>query len=147
MSLNCFKNNSITIENSEVQAKILPHINILSAYRQKMAPREYVQWNAKGVENIPDDEAGDIQTVVGMFEGLHQFMFQMNGHVVSGTHGRSHGVVKGTFIVPEDLPSHLKQTELFTKGGNYPVVCRYSSSIPDPNVDVRRYATLWQSQN
>ncbi|KAL7782547.1 heme-dependent catalase [Trichoderma afarasin] len=102
-----------------------------------MATREYMRWNSQGVEKIPEDEADDIQAVVEIFNGLHQAMFQMNGHVMSGTHGRSHGVVKGTFIVPGNLPSHLKQTELFAQAGEYPAVCRYSSALPDPNVDDR----------
>ncbi|KAL7940807.1 heme-dependent catalase [Trichoderma barbatum] len=102
-----------------------------------MATREYIRWDSQGVEKIPEGEADDIQAVVKMFDRLHQAMFQMNSHAVSGTHGRSHVVVKGTFMVPGNLPSQLKQTELFAEAGEYPAVYRYSSALPDPNVDDR----------
>lgn len=45
--------------------------------------------------------------------------------------------MKGKFIVPDDLPPHLKQTELFSKGGTYDVICRYSSEPGDPGLDDR----------
>jgi catalase len=45
--------------------------------------------------------------------------------------------VKGKFVVPDDLPSHLKQTELFSKGGEYDAVCRYSTEPSDPGLDDR----------
>ena len=36
----------------------------------------------------------------------------------------------------DDLPPHLKQGELFEKGGEYPVVARYSTEPGDPGQDV-----------
>jgi len=54
---------------------------------------------------------------------------------VSGTHARTQGLVKGKLIVEHDLPKHLKQS-LFADGGEYPVVCRYSSEPGDPGLDV-----------
>ena len=56
---------------------------------------------------------------------------------VKGTHARTHGVIKGKFIVPDNLPKHLKQTELFAQGGEFPCVCRYSTEPGDPGLDVR----------
>ncbi len=53
----------------------------------------------------------------------------------AGTHARTQGLVKGKLIVPEDLPKHLKQS-MFEHGGEYPVVCRYSSEPGDPGLDV-----------
>lgn len=57
--------------------------------------------------------------------------------VHTGTHARTQGIVKGTFVVSDDLPAHLKQGELFAKGGEYPVVARYSTEPGDPGLDVR----------
>lgn len=54
---------------------------------------------------------------------------------MTGTHARTHGIVKGKLIVPDDLPKHLKQS-MFTKGGEYPVLCRYSTEPGDPGLDV-----------
>lgn len=54
-----------------------------------------------------------------------------------GTHARTQGLVKGKLIVPDDLPKHLKQGELFEKGGEYPVVARYSTEPGDPGLDDR----------
>lgn len=51
-------------------------------------------------------------------------------------HARTQGLVKGTLVVPDDLPRHLKQS-IFAHGGEYPVVCRYSSEPGDPGLDDR----------
>lgn len=40
-------------------------------------------------------------------------------------------------MVEDNLPQHLKQTELFQKGGNFPVACRYSTEPSDPGMDDR----------
>ena len=56
--------------------------------------------------------------------------------MLAGTHARTQGLVKGKLIVLDDLPQHLKQS-MFEKGGEYPVVCRYSSEPGDPGLDVR----------
>lgn len=57
-----------------------------------------------------------------------------------GTHARTQGLVKGKLVVPDDLPKHLKQS-MFEHGGEYPVVCRYSSEPGDPGLDVRSFQT------
>ena len=36
-----------------------------------------------------------------------------------GTRARTHEVIKGTFEVFDDLPAHLKQGEIFSKGGSH----------------------------
>ena len=54
---------------------------------------------------------------------------------VIGTHARTQGLVKGKLVVSDDLPKHLKQS-LFERGGEYPVLCRYSSEPGDPGLDV-----------
>ena len=54
---------------------------------------------------------------------------------LSGTHARTQGLVKCKLIVSDDLPKYLKQS-MFAHGGEYPVVCRYSSEPGDPGLDV-----------
>ena len=58
--------------------------------------------------------------------------------LLAGTHARTQGIVKGTLIVPDDLPKHLKQS-MFEHGAEHAVVCRYSSEPGDPGLDVRLY--------
>ncbi|CAD6593397.1 MAG: hypothetical protein ASARMPREDX12_007128 [Alectoria sarmentosa] len=55
------------------------------------------------------------------------------------THARTQGIVKGTLIVKDDLPKHLKQS-MFDHGGEHAVVCRYSSEPGDPGLDPRGFA-------
>ena len=57
--------------------------------------------------------------------------------ILTGTHARTQGLVKGMLSVPDDLPKHLKQS-LFEKGGEYPIVARYSSEPGDPGLDVNQ---------
>lgn len=40
-------------------------------------------------------------------------------------------------MVPDDLPEHLRQTELFKKGKQYDCVCRYSTEPGDAGLDDR----------
>ena len=58
-----------------------------------------------------------------------------------GTHARTQGLVKGKLVVLDNLPQHLRQS-MFTRAGEYPVVCRYSSEPGDPGLDVRSPALI-----
>ncbi|KAF2085960.1 heme-dependent catalase [Saccharata proteae CBS 121410] len=108
-----------------------------SADPQDLANRKYIRWDDKDVEVIPEGEQEDIQAVADMINEIQRAHWNNTRHCFSGTHARTQGVVKGKFIVDDDLPKHLKQTELFSKGGEYPVVCRYSSEPGDPGLDDR----------
>jgi hypothetical protein len=99
--------------------------------------RQFIRWDAEGVECIPPNEKEDIQKVANMFNDVQRAFFNKTRHCYSGTHARTQGIVKGKFIVPDDLPPHLKQTELFASGGEYDAACRYSSEPSDPGLDVR----------
>lgn len=101
-----------------------------------LAKRNYIRWDADGVESVPPNETEDIQAVADMINEIQRTHWNNTRHCFGGTHARTQGVVKGKFIVPNDLPQHLKQTELFEKGGEYPTVCRYSSEPGDPGLDV-----------
>lgn len=101
-----------------------------------LAKRNYIRWDDKGVEHKPDDEDEDINEVVKQINTIQKVHWNMHRHCFSGTHARTHGIVKGTFVVHDDLPKHLKQGELFAQGGEYPTVCRYSTEPGDPGQDV-----------
>ena len=117
-----------------------------------MANRKYIHWQDEGVEKIPPNEAEDIQAVADMINASQKAQYNSHRHcyggtriiserdgpadlTISGTHARTQGVVKGTLIVKEDLPKHLKQS-MFEHGGERAVVCRYSSEPGDPGLDV-----------
>ncbi|KAI0175992.1 catalase-like domain-containing protein [Hypoxylon sp. FL1284] len=104
---------------------------------EDLTSRKYVPWEADGVENIPPDEEEDTMAVIAQINEMQQRQYNKTRHCYGGTHARSQGFVKGKFIVPGDLPRHLKQTELFSEAGEYSVACRYSSEPGDPGLDDR----------
>lgn len=101
-----------------------------------MSDRNYIRWDADGVEKIPENEEQDIRDVVDKINETQRRFYKDNGHCFGGTHARTQGVVKGSMIVSDDLPMHLKQTELFSHAAEYPIICRYSSEPSDPKLDV-----------
>lgn len=107
-----------------------------------LSNRQYIHWNDEGVEKVPPNESEDIQAVANMINVIQKTHYNKTRHAYGGTHARTQGVVKGTFVVPYDLPKHLKQTELFEKGGEHPCVCRYSTEPGDPGLDVRAFVQL-----
>ncbi|KAL8957975.1 MAG: hypothetical protein Q9193_004879, partial [Seirophora villosa] len=102
----------------------------------KLAGRNYIRWDAEGVEKIPENEEDDIKAVADMINTIQKAQWNSHRHCYSGTHARTQGVVKGKLIVHDDLPKHLKQS-MFDHGAEYPVVCRYSSEPGDPGLDDR----------
>ncbi|KAI8960764.1 catalase-like domain-containing protein [Daldinia sp. FL1419] len=99
--------------------------------------RKYVPWEAKGVEIIPAGEEEDMRAVIAQIGEMQRRQYNKTRHCYGGTHARTQGIVKGRFVVPGDLPRHLKQSELFREAGEYPVACRYSSEPGDPGLDDR----------
>ncbi|KAF5589470.1 catalase [Fusarium pseudocircinatum] len=99
--------------------------------------RDYIRWDSKGVEEVPPNESEDIQAVVEKVNETQRRFYEKNGYCFTGTHARTQGIVRGTMHVSDNLPPHLKQTELFAQAGEYPVICRYSSEPSDPKLDDR----------
>jgi hypothetical protein len=101
-----------------------------------LSSRNYIHWDANGVEDVPPGEDEHIQAVINQINESQKLQYNKARHCYGGTHARTQGIVKGTFIVSNDLPQHLKQSELFERGAEYPVACRYSSEPGDPGLDV-----------
>ena len=117
-----------------------------------MANRKYIHWQDEGVEKIPPNEADDIQAVADMINAMQKAQYNSHRHCytgesgplyrratltgLAGTHARTQGIVKGTLIIKDDLPKHLKQS-MFEHAGAHAVLCRYSSEPGDPGLDVR----------
>ncbi|TKX21388.1 catalase-like protein [Elsinoe australis] len=104
---------------------------------QDLANRNYIRWDANGVEVVPPGEEEDIKAVAEQINTIQRAHYNKTRHAYGGTHARTQGVVKGTFVVADDLPKHLRQTELFSQPGSYPAVCRYSTEPGDPGLDDR----------
>ncbi|KAI5257160.1 heme-dependent catalase [Aureobasidium subglaciale] len=105
--------------------------------QENLSGRNYIRWDSEGVEKIADDEEDDIKAVAEQINLIQKAQWNVHRHCYSGTHARTHGIVKGSFVVPDDLPKHLRQGELFSKGGEYPIVARYSTEPGDPGLDDR----------
>jgi len=102
-----------------------------------LSKRTYIRWDAEGVEKKPPNEDENIAAVVEQINTIQRANRSKTGRCFSGTHAKTQSTVKGTFEVFDDLPQHLKQGELFSKGGSYPAACRYSTEPGDPVMDDR----------
>jgi hypothetical protein len=100
-------------------------------------PTKYVRWDAPGVEKIQPNEQEDINAVADQINLVQKVMWNKARHAYSGTHARTHGIVKGKMVVSNDIPQYLKQTELFQKAGEFPIAARYSTEPGDPGLDDR----------
>ena len=103
-----------------------------SSNSNELSSRQYLRWDTKGVESPPPGEQADIEAVAEQINTQQRQQFDHHRHVYTGTHCRTHGIVKGTFTVHDGLPPHLRQGELFSKPGSYPAACRYSTEPGDP---------------
>lgn len=92
-----------------------------------LSNRKYMRWDTPGIEEVPPGEEDDINAVAEQMNKLQEQQFDNHRHVYTPTHSRTHGIIKGTFTVHDDLPPHLKQGELFANGASYPAACRYST--------------------
>lgn len=129
---------TVTVDRtSKLTVHEAPNKDASDVKQEDLSGRNYIRWDAEGVEKIPEDEEEDINAVAEQINQIQKAQWNVHRHCYSGTHARTHGIVKGSFIVPDDLPKHLKQGELFTKGGEYPIVARYSTEPGDPGLDVR----------
>jgi hypothetical protein len=58
--------------------------------------------------------------------------------ILQALHTRTQGIVKGTLVVEKNLLTHLKQSTC-AEEREWPVLCRYSSELGDPGLDVSIY--------
>ncbi|TGO67022.1 hypothetical protein BOTNAR_0049g00090 [Botryotinia narcissicola] len=97
--------------------------------------RNYIKWDASGVEVIPPNEQEDIQAIADQINAIQKAQFNAHRHCFGGTHARTQGLVKGELIIG-DLPPHLAQS-MFSRPKTYPIVMRYSTEPGDPALDDR----------
>ncbi|PWN31903.1 heme-dependent catalase [Meira miltonrushii] len=95
-----------------------------------MSPN-YIRWDQPGVEHGagPEEEAA-IDECCKLINESQRRVFNEHQHAFTGTHVKTHGVVKGNFEVLPNLPEHLAQS-FFAKPGSHPVALRFSTETTD----------------
>lgn len=83
--------------------------------------------------SIETPEKGEAETTQGLIDQMRkiaEITYEDGGHAMRAVHAKSHGVVQGQLIVPQDLPPVLAQG-LFAQAGAHDVVMRFSTSPGD----------------
>ncbi|MCY7411063.1 MAG: catalase [Chitinophagales bacterium] len=95
-----------------------------------------------GKEQFAQDEDGDIKKIIEVFKKTLP-KYYLTGTVKRMFHPKTHGLLKASFIVREDLENEYR-TGLFQPGAQYPMWCRLSNAkkkpSPDANKDMRGMA-------
>ncbi len=78
------------------------------------------------VETIPPDEDHTVQEIIASLARVSQTLAKRYEHGVRPSHGKSHGLLKGTLTVLRGLPEPLAQG-LFAVPNTYPLVARLST--------------------
>ena len=81
-------------------------------------------------ESPEPDEAETTAEMVETLRSIAQKTYDDGGHGLRSVHAKSHGLLRGTLEVANDLPSHLAQG-LFAEDGEYDVVARLSTTPGD----------------
>ncbi|KAA2244087.1 catalase family protein [Salinarimonas soli] len=81
---------------------------------------------ADDVETIPAGESELIDEIIASLSSVSRVLDDRYRHAVRPSHGKSHGLLKGTLRVLDDLPEPLAQG-LFAAARTYPVAARIST--------------------
>ncbi|WP_028473637.1 catalase family protein [Nocardioides alkalitolerans] len=92
-------------------------------------PRSYLRYGPE-VEQEQPHEAEDVAALREIFADLRAFAFEKHRHGLRDAHAKSHGVVRGTLRVHDDLPAELRQG-LFAEPVERPVIIRFSTAPGD----------------
>lgn len=82
------------------------------------------------VEVEQPGEAEDVAALREIFADLRAFAFEKHRHGLRDAHAKSHGVLRGTLRIHDDLPAELRQG-LFSKVRELPVIIRFSTAPGD----------------
>jgi hypothetical protein len=85
---------------------------------------------APEVEQEQPHEAEDVAALREIFSELRAFAFDKHRHGLRDAHAKSHGVLRATLRVHDDLPDELRQG-LFAKPGEHPAIIRFSTAPGD----------------
>jgi hypothetical protein len=82
------------------------------------------------VEQTQPHEAEDVAALREIFAELRAFAFDKHRHGLRDAHAKSHGILRGTLRVHDDLPDGYRQG-LFAQPGEHPVIIRFSTAPGD----------------
>ncbi len=82
------------------------------------------------VEELEKDEAETTQGLIEQMHKIAEITYEDGGHAMRAVHAKSHGIVRGQLVVPDELPAVLAQG-LFAQVGSHDVVLRFSTSPGD----------------
>ncbi|MDR6644160.1 catalase [Luteibacter sp. 1214] len=87
----------------------------------------------ESLEHIEADEPETAEQLVETLTKINQTTLEHEKHAFRSVHAKSHGLLTGELIVPDDLPVELAQG-IFSKPGRYPLVMRLST-VPGDILD------------
>ena len=82
------------------------------------------------VETFQPYEAEDIAALREIFAEIRAYAFDKHRHGLRDAHAKSHGILRGTLRVHDDLPGELRQG-LFAQPATLPVIIRFSTAPGD----------------
>jgi len=85
------------------------------------------------LERIEPDEAETVEQLIETLTRINQTTLEHEHHAHRSVHAKSHALLTGELVVPDDLPRELAQG-IFAKPGRYPLVMRLST-VPGDILD------------
>lgn len=98
----------------------------LVEYMKSLSSRPKKAGRTAGLEQIPEDEAGQIRRIVRMTAERMRKQYT-NKRMLRGVHPKDHGCVTATFKVREDLPKRYA-VGIFKPGAKYEAFIRFSNA-------------------
>lgn len=96
------------------------------------------------LEQVEPDEEETVEQLIETLTGINQTTLEHSGHATRSVHAKSHALLTGELVVPDDLPRELAQG-IFAKPGRHAVVLRLSTvpgDILDDSVSTPRGMAL-----
>lgn len=87
----------------------------------------------ESLEHVEPDEAETTEQLIETLTKINQTTLEHEKHAHRSVHAKSHALLTGELIVPDDLPRELAQG-IFAKPGRYPLVMRLST-VPGDILD------------
>lgn len=87
----------------------------------------------ESLEHIEADEAQTAEQLIETLTKINETTLEHEKHAFRSVHAKSHGLLTGELVVPDDLPRELAQG-IFARAGRFPLVMRLST-VPGDILD------------
>jgi hypothetical protein len=87
----------------------------------------------ESLEHVEPDEAETAEQLIETLTGINQTTLEHEKHAFRSVHAKSHALLTGELIIPDDLPRELAQG-IFARAGRYGVAMRLST-VPGDILD------------